>query len=48
MNFLSYDALALSYLQTERYDEALDAARHAAACNPSFSVQDCIAGQFRK
>jgi len=38
MNFLSYDALALSYLQAERYDEALDAARRAAACNPSFSV----------
>jgi tetratricopeptide (TPR) repeat protein len=38
MNFLSYDALALSYLQTERYAEALDAALHAAECNPTFSV----------
>jgi TolB-like protein/Tfp pilus assembly protein PilF len=42
MNFLSYDALALSYLQTERYDEALDAARRAAACNPSFSVPELL------
>jgi TolB-like protein len=42
MNFLSYDALALSYLQIGRNDEALAAAWRAAACNPSFSVPQLL------
>jgi tetratricopeptide (TPR) repeat protein len=38
LNCLAYDALAISYLHTEQYAEALDAARRAAEVNPSFSM----------
>jgi TolB-like protein/Tfp pilus assembly protein PilF len=38
LNFLSNNALALSFLTTHRYAEALEAARRAAQINPTFSV----------
>ncbi len=38
MNFMSYDALSVSYFQTEKYKEAREAAQHAVESSPDFSV----------
>ena len=37
-NFLAYNALAISYLHTQRYGEAYDAARRSVQLNPQFFV----------
>lgn len=38
LNYLAYNALAISYLQLERFAEAHDAARRSVQINPRFSV----------
>ena len=38
LNYLSYNALAISYFCTQRNEEALDAARRSVQINPRFSV----------
>jgi TolB-like protein/Tfp pilus assembly protein PilF len=38
LNYLSYNALAISYFHTERYDEAQEASRCSVQLNPRFSV----------
>jgi adenylate cyclase len=38
LNYLSYNALAISYFHTERYDDAHEASRSSVQLNPRFSV----------
>ena len=38
LNYLSYNALAISYLHTQRFAEAQDAAMRSVQLNPRFSV----------
>lgn len=38
LNYLSYNALAISYLHTDRFGEAYDAAAQSVRLNPRFSV----------
>jgi TolB-like protein len=38
LNYLSFNALAVSYFRTRRYQEAHDAARNSVRLNPRFSV----------
>lgn len=38
LNYLAYNALAMSYFQTRRYGEAYEAARHSVRLNANFSV----------
>ena len=38
LNYLAYNALAISYLQLDRFTEAHDAARRSVQINPRFSV----------
>src|SRR5262249_20427473 len=38
LNWLSYNALAISYFTTGRYEESCDAARRSVQSNPRFSV----------
>lgn len=38
LNYLAYNALAISYLQLERFADAHDAARRSVQINPRFSV----------
>jgi adenylate cyclase len=38
LNYLSYNALAISYFHTERYEESHAAARHSVQLNPRFSI----------
>jgi TolB-like protein/Flp pilus assembly protein TadD len=38
LNYMSYDALAVAYFHTQRYEEARDAAQRAIESNPLFSV----------
>lgn len=38
LNYLAYNALAMSYFQTKRYGEAYEAARHSVRLNANFSV----------
>jgi TolB-like protein/tetratricopeptide (TPR) repeat protein len=42
LNYLSYDALAISYMHTRRYEEARNAARGAVESNPGFSVPHAL------
>jgi adenylate cyclase len=42
LNYLSYDALAISYFHTKRYEEAREAARGAIESNPRFSVPHAL------
>jgi tetratricopeptide (TPR) repeat protein len=42
LNVRPYDALAISYFHTGRYDEAADAARRAIEFNPGFSVSHAL------
>jgi adenylate cyclase len=38
LNYLSYNALAISYFHTKRYDDAHEASRSSVQLNPRFSV----------
>jgi TolB-like protein/Flp pilus assembly protein TadD len=42
LNHLSYNALAISYFQTERFEEARDVARCSVQLNPRFSVPHAL------
>lgn len=42
LNYMSYDALAVAYFHSGRYEEAADAARYAIESNPRFSVPHAL------
>jgi adenylate cyclase len=42
LNHLSYNALAISYFQTRRFEEARDVARCSVQLNPRFSVPHAL------